>query len=390
MIRLTKKGLQRVLHGHPWIFRTDLNLQEGQPTPEPGALVSFAGPDGRVLGIAAWSPVSSIALRVLPIDPKGPNGARSTADLEEAYYDLVRGSLDRRADRPLACRLCNADADGLPGLVIDRYNNGISIQALTWSAYNRLDGIVKILRERFNPTVIALRNDSKVSEHEGLKHEKRLLYGENSLVFAPIGNLTLTFDLIEGQKTGGFLDQTDNRIAAAQFARGKCLDCFCYDGGFTCQLAAKGLDVTAVDSSGPALEKLQANARNNGLTVTTIEENVFDLLRDYESEGKKFDTIILDPPAFVRTRAAKAAGRRAYKEINLRAFKLLAPHGRLVTCSCSAHMDRPDFETVVAEAAADAHRYARVIERRSAAIDHPSMLTAPETDYLKVLFIEVE
>ncbi len=390
MLKLTKKGLQRVLRGHPWIFRTDLNLPEGAPTPQPGALVSYAGPDGRVMGIAAWSPKSSIALRALPIDPKGPNGARSTEDLEQAYKELILSALDRRKERPLACRLCNADADGLPGLTIDRYNDGISIQALTWSAYNRLETIVQILVDRYNPSVIALRNDSKVSEHEGLPYEKRLLRGTNSVVKAPIGDLTLTFDLIEGQKTGGFLDQTDNRIAAAQFARGSCLDCFCYDGGFSLQLAKKGLNVTAVDSSAPALAKLQENAQVNHLIITTVEENVFDLLRDYESKGQSFDTIILDPPAFIRTRAAREAGRRAYKEINLRAFKLLAKHGRLVTCSCSAHMERPEFETVVAEAAADAHRFARVIERRSAAPDHPSMLTAPETDYLKVLFIEVE
>ncbi len=382
MIRLTPKGYRRVCQGHPWIFRTDL---QGQPEAEPGTLLPYAAPDGRVLGIGAWSATSSIALRALPLDPK----LSSPAEIDAGYMDLLRAAIDRRAARPETCRLCNADADGLPGLIIDRYGSGISLQTLTYAADIRLNKIVQYLEDRFHPEIIALRNDVKTREMEGLPQEKKLLKGDHSELLSPIGDLMLYFDLMEGQKTGGFIDQTDNRLAAAAFAQGDCLDCFCYDGGFSMQMAHKGLNVTAVDSSAKAIERLKRNAEYNHLTVNTLEANVFDALRQFESEGRKFDTIVLDPPAFVKSRAAVESGRRAYKEINLRAFKLLRAGGRLVTCSCSAHMRRPDFELTVAEAAADAHRFARVIDRKSAAPDHPTLLTAPETDYLKVLMIEV-
>lgn len=377
-VRLTRRGAARWATGHPWIFRSDVQAPE-VPVP-PGELVQVADFQGRVLGVAAWSDRSEIAIRGVPLPPD--------ADFEAGYLHLLDAAVSRRHDRPEACRLVNGDADGLPGLIVDRYGPAISLQTLTQSADRRRDAIVRHLRERLWPQVVALRNDVKVREYEGLEREKRLLHGTDPVVEAKIGQVTMTFDVLEGQKTGGFLDQTDNRIAAARFARGDCLDCFSYDGGFALHLAAAGNLVTAVDSSESALLRLERNARRNRLSVLSVQANVFDLLRTYEREGRRFDTIVLDPPAFARSRQAVPAARRAYKEINLRALKLLSPGGRLVTCTCSAHLTRPDFEKVVAEAAADAGRWVRVIERRSAAPDHPSLLTAPETDYLKVLFLE--
>ena len=377
-VRISRHGARRWRRGHPWIFRGDVEHAEASA----GDLVDVAGPDGRTLGVAAWSDQSNIALRATHLDPGG-------GDREAGWLELLGAAVLRRQGRHTACRLVNSDADGLPGLVVDRYGPGITIQATTQAADRRVGAVVDWLRERYEPTVIALRNDGRVREFEGLPREKRLVHGTEPEVVAQVGRIVMAYDLLHGQKTGGFLDQSDNRLAAARFARGEALDCFSYDGGFSLHLAMAGVQVTAVDSSIPALARLESNARRNRLRIPSLCANVFDMLREHERSGRRFDTIVLDPPAFVRARKAVDAGRRAYKEINLRAMKLLNSGGRLVTCSCSAHMSRADFEAMVAEAAADAQRWARVIERRSAAPDHPSLLTATETDYLKVLFIEV-
>ncbi len=374
-IRVSRHGAKRWRQGHPWIFRGD-----AEGSAPAGELVEVVAPGGRKLGVAAWSDASNIALRRVPL----PEGAP-----DPGWLALVKAALERRADRPEACRLVNADADGLPGLVVDRYGEGLSLQLTTQAADRRGAAVVDLLRARFDPRVVALRNDVKARGFEGLPQEKRLLRGDSPVVEASFGGVTMRYDLLEGQKTGGYLDQSDNRVAAARFAVGEALDICSYDGGFSLHLAAAGRPVTALDASAPALSRLEANAALNGLSVSTVCANAFDQLRAWEGEGRRFDTIVLDPPALVPSRRAVEKGRRAYKELNLRAFKLLAPGGRLVTCSCSAHMSRPDFERVVGEAAADAHRWARVVERRSAAPDHPSLLTAPETDYLKVLFVEV-
>ncbi len=376
-VRISRHGARRWRRGHPWIFRGDVDSVDA----EPGDLVEVFAPDGRSLGIAAYSDRSNIALRATPIP--------LDAHREAGWQSLIATAVRRRHYRPEACRLVNSDADGLPGLVIDRYGPGISIQTTTQAADRRVDTTVNWLRRVLRSEIIVLRNDGRVRDFEALPREKRLVVGDTAQVNARVGQIVMAYDLLEGQKTGGFLDQNDNRMAAALFARGDALDCFSYDGGFSLHLAKAGVQVTAVDSSIPALARLEANARVNRLRIPSICANVFDLLRENDRQGRRFDTIVLDPPAFVRARKAGDAGRRAYKEINLRAMKLLCPGGRLITCSCSAHLTRPDFEQVVAEAAADARRWARVIERRSAAPDHPSLLTAPETDYLKVLFIEV-
>ncbi|MCA9547391.1 MAG: class I SAM-dependent rRNA methyltransferase [Myxococcales bacterium] len=380
-VQITRKGEKRWRAGHPWIFRSDVVAPEPDQAPAPGALVRVRGGRSK-LGWAAWSSTSLMAVRRVPLP--------DDLDPEAGWLALVDAAIERRTGRGTTTRLINGDPDGLPGLVVDRYGPGISIQALSQTAFQRLDAVVARLVDRFAPQVVVLRNDVKVTRHEELAYEKRLLLGDDPQVEAPIGRLSIAFDLMEGQKTGGFLDQTDNRLAAARFLSGDVLDCFSYDGGFSLQLAARGAQVTAVDVSEPALERLRCNAERNGLAIRTVGANVFDQLRAFEAEGRQFDGIVLDPPAFCPNRKAVPAGRRAYKEINLRALKLLKPGGRLVSWTCSAHMTRPDFEAVVAEAAADARRWTRVVERRSAAPDHPSLLTAPETDYLKGLHLQVD
>lgn len=378
LARLTLKGARRRRTGHPWIYRSDIATP---PPAEPGDIVDIADPAGRFLGRAAWSARSLISLRALPLNPG--------EDPDTGWIRLLDAALDRRHDRPPATRLVNGDADGLPGLIIDRFGTALSIQALTPAAHRRLDPTVAHLRARYAPTTIALRNDSRIAELEGLPQDKRLLLGDDPTALVPIGPLQWAFDLLSGQKTGGFLDQLENHRAAADFARGECLDCFTYEGGFALQLAAAGRPVLAVDSSASALDRLRQHADRNHLTVETLAANAFDILRTWERDGRRFDTIVLDPPPFARARSAVEAATRAYKEINLRAFKLLRPGGRLITCSCSAHVTRPAFEQIIADAAADAGVWARVIERRGAPPDHPTLLTAPETDYLKVLFVAV-
>jgi len=381
---LTPKGAARLRRGHPWIYRSDVATP---PSARGGDLVSVRLPDGRSGGICTWSDQGQLAARLTPL-------STDTTDLEAAFVSLVDQAVARRAGRPAACRLINGDADGLPGLIVDRYGPALSVQCLTQATDRRREALVARLRSLTGARLVVARDDVKVRAFEGLPLEKSVFVADPgggvdpADVLVEMHGLRLRYDLLDGQKTGGFLDQTDNRVAAAGFLHGEVLDCFSYDGGFSLHLAAAGCRVTAVDSSGPALARLARRAADNGLDITPVEENVFDLLRQYERDGRHFDAIVLDPPAFAKSRDAVDAGRRAYKEINLRGLKLLRPGGRLVTCSCSAHMDRAGFEAMLAEAAADARRFVRVIERRSAAPDHPTLVTAPETDYLKVLFAE--
>jgi 23S rRNA (cytosine1962-C5)-methyltransferase len=375
----------RQRRGHPWIYRSD--VEHVGVDVRGGDLVGVRLPSGKSAGVALYSDASQIALRAMPL-------SQETAD-EDGIRGLVERAVARRAGRPEACRLVHGDADGLPGLVVDRYGPALSLQCLTQGMARREPELVELLRALTGASLVVARNDVRVREFEGLAQEKGVRYAaadapEPRAVEASLLGMSLDFDLLDGQKTGAFLDQTDNRAAVAARAHGEALDCFSYDGGFALALAKAGVSVSAVDSSGPALVRLASRARRNGLQVTCLEENVFDLLRTCESEGRRFDTIVLDPPAFAKSRDSVDAGRRAYKEINLRALKLLRPGGLLVTCSCSAHTDRSAFDQMLADAAADARRWVRVLERRGAAPDHPVLATAPETDYLKVVLAEVE
>ncbi len=380
MIRITEKGTRRWRRGHPWIFRSDLaDVPEGL---EPGTLTPVGTVKGRRLGRSAWSDHAQLALRRMPL--------MADEGDEAGWLRLLHAAIDRRDPNQVCTRLVNGDADGLPGLVVDRFGPGIGLQTVTQAAERFQAVTIKALRARLDSEVIALRNDTRSRAFEGLESVKKLVLGDHSQVSVDVDELRWVYDLMEGQKTGGYHDQLENQRAAARMARGEALDCCSYEGGFALRLARAGCEVTALDSSGPALERLRGHADRNNLSVETVEGNAFDVLRTYDREGRKFDTVILDPPPFARARKAIPAARRAYKELNLRALKILRPGGLLVTCSCSAHVSGVDYERIVADAAVDAKRWARIVDRRGAPQDHPTLLLAPETDYLKAVFVEVD
>jgi 23S rRNA (cytosine1962-C5)-methyltransferase len=298
-----------------------------------------------------------------------------------------------------AYRLVHAEGDCLPGLIIDRYGDSFSIQTLTRGMEALKSMWVELLKEEFQPRLIIERNDAKVRQLEGLPMINSLLYeAERSNDSpAPPAEFTITengikfwVDLMEGQKTGAFLDQRENRAAAMRYAGGRGLDCFSFHGSFALHIAKTCQHVTALDISAPVIERARRNADLNGLTnVQFLEANVFDRLRDYDDAGERYDTIVLDPPAFAKNRGAVEAALRGYKEINLRALKLLNPGGVLITCSCSYHVTENMFLNVLADAANDAGRTLQIIEKRSQSRDHPILLTVPETGYLKCVILRV-
>ena len=380
MIRITDKGARRWRGGHPWIFRSD--LADVPNDIEPGALTVVATRKGRRLGRSAWSDHAQLALRRMPLTADEPD--------EDGWLRLLNAAIERRDPTQPCTRLVNGDADGLPGLIVDRFGTGIGFQTVTQAAERFQSTTLAALKARFDPKVVALRNDTRSRAFEGMEAVKRLMVGDDARVEVEVDGLRWVYDLMEGQKTGGYHDQLENQRAAARMAQGEALDCCSYEGGFALRLARAGCEVTALDSSAPALERLNGHAVRNALEIETVEGNAFDVLRAYDREGRRFDTVILDPPPFARARKAIPAARRAYKELNLRALKILRPGGLLVTCSCSAHVSGVDYERIVADAAVDAKRWARVVDRRGAPKDHPTLLLAPETDYLKALFVEVD
>jgi 23S rRNA (cytosine1962-C5)-methyltransferase len=287
-------------------------------------------------------------------------------------------------------RLIHGEADGIAGLVVDRYGDHLTIQLLTQSAEMRRELFADLLDELLSPACIVERSDAKVRAHEGLPPVKGVLRG---VLRAPLtyreGEIEIGLDLLEGQKTGGFLDQRENHVVAGQYAHGRCLDCFSYVGGFALQMAKAGGEVTAVEISEPACTQIRSNAERNSLKVNVIAANAFDLLRDHLDAGERYDTIVLDPPAFAKSKDSIDAAIRGYKEINLRAMQLLNPGGVLVTASCSYHVDEAAFEALLADAAADARREVQILERRGAGRDHPVLLSLRETRYLKCHVLRV-
>jgi 23S rRNA (cytosine1962-C5)-methyltransferase len=283
------------------------------------------------------------------------------------------------------CRLVHGEGDGLPGLVVDRYGNYVVVQTLSQGTEDLKDAILELLVELLHPRGVLERNDPRVRELEGLERRVSLLYGEvPELVPVEVGAVHFEADLWRGQKTGLFLDQRENHVMARGYAFGRVLDAFTYNGGFALQVASRAGEVLAVDVSAESIARVRHNAALNGLTnVTTREANVFDLLHELDEAGERFQTVILDPPAFAKSKAAVDKAWRGYKEINLRALRLLNPGGCLITCSCSYHVHEDDFEQILAEAARDAGTSAIVVEKRRQARDHPIVLAVPETYYLK-------
>jgi len=395
-VKLSTRGVARLQARHPWVYRSDITEEKDVP---PGAVVRVLDPRGKFLGTALYSSSSQIAIRMI--------SHGSVPDLPALVAERIRAAIAYRTNLVAntdAYRLVFSEADFLPGLIVDRYNDVISVQILTQAmdAAPVREAILQTLCDELQTAGIVERVDARIRDLEQLQpRPSGLLRGEKSSTVINMNGIRFHYDGLEGQKTGAFLDQRENYAAAAQHAHGEALDAFCYQGGFALHFAlhpaAKCSSVTGVDSSRPALEMAEKNATlnakpnatPNGRELEWIEANAFDLLRDYSAANRRYDTIVLDPSAFAKTKRDLEKALGGYKELNLRALKMLRPGGILVTCSCSFHVSATDFLKVVADAAQDAHKDLRVLENRGAARDHPMLLNVPETSYLKCLILSV-
>ncbi len=383
-IKISRRGSERLKSGHVWVYRSDIVSADGAT---PGGLVSIADEREKLLGTALYSSASQIAVRMLSREavPDLPALLRQRIADALAY----RGRVVHNTD---AYRVIFSEADFLPGLIVDRYNDLVSFQILTQAmdAESVRQAVLTELTEKLQPAAIAERVDPRVRELEQLPDRRSgLVQGEKTSTVVTMNGVKFHYDALQGQKTGAFLDQRENYAAAAQYARGEALDVFCYHGGFALHLAPHCSSVTGIDSSRPALEIAERNAILNSREIEWIEANAFDLLRDYAAAGRQFDTIVLDPPAFAKSKKNLDTALRGYKELNLRALKMLRAGGTLVTCSCSYHLSLAEFVEVVADSARDVHRNLRILENRAQAKDHPILLTVPETAYLKCLILSV-
>jgi 23S rRNA (cytosine1962-C5)-methyltransferase len=383
-VTLSRRAVERLAQGHTWVYRSDIAAPDSL---QGGEVVRLADERGWFVGKAFYGAQSQIAVRLLTRDDEPIDEEFFARRVARAI--ALREAVQPDPERRRAARLVNGDADLLPGLIVDRYADCLSVQTLTEATDARRDLFATLLEQALRPRAIVERNDVRIRAYEGLQQRKGMLRGQPP---GPVefleGEVRLVADLLEGQKTGAFLDQAENRVEAGRHARGRALDCFTYGGAFALQLARKAEQVTAVDiSEEAAAQGREAAARNGATNLEFKVANAFDLLRDESDGGEKYDTIVLDPPAFAKSKSSLEAAVRGYKEINLRAFHLLSPGGVLVTCSCSFHIDEATFERTVLQAAADAKRTVQVIERRGAARDHPTLLGVPETRYLKCLIL---
>jgi len=382
-VTISERGRDRILSGHLWIYRTD--VAEASEA-EPGAVVRVVDRRKSFWGQALYSSKSQIALRLL---------TRESRPFDRAFLAerIARAAAYRAtvAEGAQAYRMVAAEGDLLPSLIIDRYGGCFALQTLSQGTDRLKRDIVEILREQFAPLSVLERNDAAVRALEGLPEQKGVLFGESiHEVVIEENGMRFCYDLAGGQKTGGFLDQRENRAAAKKYARGRLLDCFCYTGAFAVALAPQCDSVLGVEISTDALALARRNQELNGLTnVEWKEANCFDFLKAADQEGQRFDSIVLDPPAFARQKANVESALRGYKELNLRALKMLNPGGFLITCSCSFHVSEADLLEAIASAALDAHRMVAVVERRTQSRDHPILLTVPETHYLKCLILRV-
>ena len=382
IIKISRRGTTRLKDGHVWVYRSDIISADGVP---PGALVNVADERGKLLGSALYSSSSQIAIRMI--------STQAVPDLDALLRQRIRAAVayrERMVRNTDAYRVIFSEGDFLPGLIVDRYNDLLSVQFLTQAmdadAVRRT--VLSELNEQLKPASIAEHVDSWTRELEALPpKESTLLQGETESTLVTMNGVKFHHEAIAGQKTGAFLDQRENYAAAAQYAQGEALDVFCYQGGFALHLAERCSQVSGVDSSRAALEVADQNASLNGREIEWIEANAFDLLRDYAAEGRQYDTIVLDPPAFAKNKRNLEGALRGYKELNLRALRMLRPGGTLITCSCSYHVSPAQFLEVVADSARDVHRTVRLLENRGQAKDHPILLMVPETAYLKCLIM---
>ena len=378
---VSRRGARRWRGGHPWIYRSDV-LEESAPS-VPG-LVRVSEASGRPLGPALYSPVSEIRLRMLD---------HGDVEVDAAWWTRMIGEAGgrRRGMTGTACRLVHAEGDGLPSLVVDRYAGVLSIQLLSAGLEACREDVLDALEATFEPDGMLLRHDVPIREREGLARTVEVARGYvPATVEIETDGIRMLVEPREGQKTGGFLDQRENRWLAGQVAGGRGLDLCCYDGGFALSMAGGCDRVLAVDQSDDALARLTRNADLNGLSnIETRGANVFDVLGDMDRSGERFDTIVLDPPAFAKNRRSVDRAMSGYKELNLRAMKILAPGGHLLTFSCSYHVSRTAFADMLRRAASDSGRRVVALAYPGAGRDHPSLLTVPETAYLKGALLTV-
>ncbi|MCA3014530.1 MAG: class I SAM-dependent rRNA methyltransferase [Myxococcaceae bacterium] len=381
---ISRKGVERWKNGHPWIYAAD--VESVGDDVQGGDVVRVEDGRGWFLGQALYSKASKISLRWLSWEDGPIDAAVFRARLEAA--DALRR---REYPDDTAYRVVHGEADLLPGLVVDRFGDYLSVQFLHAGTERRKQLFVDLLAAHFSPKAIVNRSDAHVRTLEGLTPEKGLLFGElPPVVTYREGHVVLEVDLLHGQKTGAFLDQRDNHVRASDFGHGDALDCFSYAGGFALQLGLKARKVTAVEISESACAQIGKNATRNGLAnVEVVCANAFDFLRDALDEGRRFDTVVLDPPSFAKNKDAIAAATRGYKEINLRAMQLLRPGGTLITASCTHHVAEEAFEAMLDGAAADSKRRVQIIEKRGAGKDHPVLLGLRETRYLKCFVLRV-
>ena len=379
---VSARGAQRWTDGHPWIYRSDVI----EPPDAPAGAVTVLDNRSRPLGIALWSPKSEISLRLLDTDVD--------AIIDAAWWhDRIERAIRRRdplRHQATAYRLVHGEGDALPSLVCDRYDRWLVVQLLSAGLDHYKDEILSALLDLTRADGVLARNDPPVRAREGLPRETTLLAGDvpREIEVQEHGVCYLAAPWT-GQKTGAFLDQREARVRAASYARGHALDCFSYHGSFALHLARTADRVTAIDSSSAALTRAGENAQRNGLTnIERIEANAFDYLREQERDGAVFDMIVLDPPAFAKTKAALASALRGYHDINLRAMRLLAPGGFLYTASCSYHLTKPLFLEMVERAASDSGRRIALRELVGQPLDHPEVLTIPETGYIKGAILE--
>ena len=376
----------RVFSGHPWVFRSDINRVEGKH--QPGDVLKVVSSNGKVLGMAMYNPQSQIALRMMSLKEEAINST--------FIYERVRRAVDYRkkfADLS-SCRLIFAESDGLPAMIVDSFGGVLVLQCLSLGMEQFKADVVEALKELMHPEGIYERNDVPVRELEGMEQMKGLLYGSvPDRVEMKENGVRFLVDVKEGQKTGFFLDQKENRAAIAPFVKGaKVLDCFTHTGSFALHAGRYGAaEVIGVDISEHACKVASENAVLNGLkdTVRFVKDNAFDFLRQQSDQGEQYDVVILDPPAFTKTRTAIEGATRGYKEINLRAMKLLKDGGFLVTCSCSQHILPGPFMDIIREAGFDARVQLRQVEYRTQGRDHPILPAAPETQYLKCGIFQV-
>jgi len=379
VVVVSARGEERLRSGHPWIYRADV----ADARPGAGDIVQVRNARGRPLGSALFSDRSQITLRMLSYGEAPADEGLLRARIAAAVAFRQTLAIDATA-----YRLVHGEGDLLPSLIVDRYGDYLVVQALSQGTDRLLPAVVGALTDLLHPRGILARNDPRTRTLEGLDQRVEVLAGEvPDAVTVTEAGIEYDVDLRRGQKTGLFLDQRENRIAAAAYARGRLLDCFTYNGGFALVLGRRADETIAFDVSEEAVQRVKQNAARNRVTVDARVGNVFDELRGLERLGERFDTIVLDPPAFAKNKAAVANARAGYKEINLRALKLLNPGGTLVTCSCSYNVNEAAFAEIVYDASVDAQAHVTVVEKRMQGRDHPVLLGVPETYYLKCFIL---